>query len=230
MKHIKSFQNHNEEINLKKTIAAGALLGGLAGGVGYMHDKSIEPKEIVQSKHTDIPNSFKLKKKMLSIGTDMYVTDDNRSNFGKIEERTLAFGRTFQYYDNTGKILTTAKQEIFSIGTKIDISDESGKLIGSVEQEILESMFSFYSIYSIKDETGTVIAKSKKLDFFTTNVEIFDMSGNLVVSLDQSAFKYEWSCNIKSTSIDKRLVIFIPSFISAAQDDKEEEDRKKNDK
>lgn len=230
MKHIKSFQNHNEEINLKKTIAAGALLGGLAGGVGYMHDKSIEPKEIVQSKHTDIPNSFKLKKKMLSIGTDMYVTDDNRSNFGKIEERTLAFGRTFQYYDNTGKILTTAKQEIFTIGTKIDISDESGKLIGSVEQEILESMFSFYSIYSIKDETGTVIAKSKKLDFFTTNVDIFDMSGNLVVSLDQSPFKYEWSCNIKSTSIDKRLVIFIPSFISAAQDDKEEEDRKKNDK
>ena len=229
MKHIKSFQKHNEEINLKKTLATGAILGGLAGGLGYVHDKSIEPKEIVQSQHVDIPSSFQLKKKIISIGTDMYVTNDNRDNFGKIEERTLSWGRTFQYYDNTGKILATAKQEVFSFGTKINITDENGEKIGSVEQELLESMFSFYSIYSIKDETGKVIAKSKKIDFFATNVDIFDMSGQFVANFDQSGFKLKWDCKIESTSIDKRLLIFIAPFISAAQEDKQEEEDRKND-
>ena len=225
MKHIKSFQKHNEEVSLKKTLATGAILGGLAGGLGYLHDKSIEPREIVQSQHVDIPNSFQLKKKIISIGTDMYVTNDNRDNFGKIEERTLSWGRTFQYYDNTGKILATAKQEVFSFGTKINITDENGEKIGSVEQELLESMFSFYSIYSIKDATGKVIAKSKKIDFFAANVDIFDMSGQFVANFDQSGFKLKWDCKIESTSIDKRLLIFIAPFISATQEDKQEAGR-----
>ncbi len=224
MKHIKSFQKHNEEISLKGAIATGAVIGGLATGGAYLHDKNIEPKEIVQSQHVDIPNSFQLKKKMLSIGTDMYITNDNRDNFGKIEERTLSWGRTFQYYDNTGKILATAKQEVFSFGTKINISDESGQKIGSVEQEIIESMFSLHSIYSIKDKNDKLIAKSKKLDFFTSNVNIFDVSGNFVANFDQRAFTIsdKWNCKIDNTTIDKRLIIYIPSFVSATQADKRE--------
>jgi uncharacterized protein YxjI len=229
MKHIKSFQKHNEEISLKKAIATGAVIGGLATGGAYLHDKNIEPKEIVQSNHVDIPNSFQLKKKILSIGTDMYITNDNRDNFGKIEERVLSWGKTFQYYDNTGKILSTAKQEVFSFGTKINITDESGQKIGSVEQEIIESMFSLHSIYSIKDENDEVIATSKKLDFFTSYVDIFDASGKFVANFDQRAFTIadKWNCKIESTSIDKRLIIFIPSFVSSAQSDKREKEGEK---
>lgn len=229
MKHIKSFQKHNEEVSLKKTLATGAILGGLATGGAYLHDKNIEPKEIVQSQHVDIPNSFQLKKKILSIGTDMYITNSNRDNFGKIEERTLSWGRTFQYYDNTGKILATAKQEVFSFGTKISITDENGEKIGSVEQELFESMFSLHSIYSVKDKNDEVVAKSKKLDFFTSNVDIFDMSGNFVANFDQRSFTIsdKWNCKIDNTTIDKRLIIFIPSFVSAAQDDKREKEGEK---
>jgi uncharacterized protein YxjI len=154
----------------------------------------------------------------------MYITNDNRENFGKIEERVLSWGKTFQYYDNTGKILSTAKQEVFSFGTKINITDESGQKIGSVEQEIIESMFSLHSIYSIKDENDEVIATSKKLDFFTSYVDIFDTSGKFVANFDQRAFTIadKWNCKIESTQIDKRLIIFIPSFVSSAQSDKKE--------
>lgn len=41
MKHIKSFQKHNEEISLKGAIATGAVIGGLATGGAYLHDKNI---------------------------------------------------------------------------------------------------------------------------------------------------------------------------------------------
>lgn len=225
MKNIKSYEDfYNEEINLKKAAIGAGIVGGLLTGGAYLHDKSIEPTELVQSQHVDIPNTFKLKSKILTFGTDMYVTNDNRDNFGKIEERLLSWGKKFEYKDNTGNLIATAKEEIFTWATKIDISDSSGKFIGSVEQEIIESMFSWYSIYSIKNADGDVIAKSKKLDFWTTNVDIFDNDGNIIANFSQEAFTIsdKWDVSITG-KIDKRLIIFIPSFISSSQSEKEDD-------
>lgn len=225
MRNIKTYQEFNEEINLKTAVVGAGLLAGLYGGVSYLHDKSTEPKEIVQSQHVDIPNNFKLKSKMLSIGTDMYITNDSRDNFGKIEERVLSWGKTFQYYDNTGKIKATAKEEVLSWGTKIDISDSSGNKIGSVEEEIIESMLSIRSVYSIKDANGDVIAKSKKLELFVASVDIFDNDGSFVANFSQEGFTMGdvWDVTIQS-DIDKRLIVFIPSFISSAQSERESDD------
>ena len=229
MKNIKSYEEFNEEINLKKAVVGAGILAGLGTGLGYLHDKSVEPKELIQSQHVDIPNTFKMKSKMLTMGTDMYVTNDNRDNFGKVEERILSWGKTFQYYDNTGKVKATAKEEVFSWGTKINISDSSGNHIGSVEEEIIESMFSLHSIYSIKDAGGNVIAKSKKIEFFVANVDIFDNSGGFVANFSQEGFTFGdvWDVTIQS-DIDKRLIIFIPSFISSAQAERSDDDDNNN--
>jgi uncharacterized protein YxjI len=231
MKNIKNYNDFtNEEINLKKALVGGALAAGLATGGAYIHDKSIEPTELVQSIHTDIPNNFQMKQKILTFGTDMWITNNNRDNFGKVEERIFSWGKKFEYIDNTGKKIATAKEEIFTLWTKIDISDENGKHIGTVEQEILESMMSIiHSVYSIKDANGNIIAKSKKLDFFTTFVDLYDMDGKQVASFSKKVFTLsdKWDVNI-SGDIDKRLIIFIPSFISSAQAEKnnDSEDKK----
>lgn len=230
MKKVKTYQEFtNEEINLKKALIGGAIVGGIGLGAGYLHDKSVEPKELIQSQHVDIPDNFKMKSKMLSMGTDMYVTNDNRDNFGKIEERILSWGKTFQYYDNTGKIVATAKEEVFSWGTKIDILDSNNNQIGSVEEEIIESMFSLHSIYSIKDANGNVIAKSKKIEFFVADVDIFDNSGKFVANFSQEGFTIGdvWDVNIQG-EIDRRLIIFIPSFISSAQSERSSDDDDNN--
>ena len=159
-----------------------------------------------------------MNQKLLTIGTDMEI-----STGGRVEERTLSWGNEFEYFDENGKLIATAKEEVFSLGVVINITDEKGIKIGSVEQEVLESMFSVYSIYSIKDASGKVIAKSDKLDFFTTSVEIEDNYGGLI-SMDKEYFSIgdSWSISINS-NIDKRLVIFIPSFITSAQSKKSEE-------
>jgi uncharacterized protein YxjI len=139
-------------------------------------------------------------------------------NYGKIEERTMNWGRTFELFDNSRNKIATANEEVLSLYTDIKIKDESGKLIGSVEQEIMDSMFSIYSIYSIKDGSGQVIGKSEKLDFFTTEIEIVDNSGNPLVSLDKEFMSIGDSWNIKSNgNLDNRIVVFIPAFVSAAQ-------------
>lgn len=215
----------SEEINLKKTLVGGALAAGLLGGGAYIHDKSIEPTEIVQSQHTDIPNNFQMKQKILTFGTDMWLTNDNKDNFGKVEERILSWGKKFEYIDNTGKKLATAKEQIFTLWTKIDISDENGNHIGTVEQEVMESFTSLiYSVYSIKDSNGNVIAKSKKIDFFTTFVDLYDMEGKPVASFRKKVFTLadKWDINVTS-DIDKRLIVFIPSFISSSQSEKDDD-------
>ena len=67
---------------------------------------------------------------------------------------------------------------------------------------------------------GKVIGKSDKLDFFTTNVDISDMSGGqIAMSKAYLSIGDSWEVNINS-SIDRRLVIFIPAFISLAQSEK----------
>jgi uncharacterized protein YxjI len=232
MRYLKTYEvfkpEINEEISLKKTLVGGALAAGLLGTGAYIHDKSIEPTEIVQSQHTDIPNNFQMKQKILTFGTDMWLTNDNKDNFGKVEERIFSWGKKFEYIDNTGKNLATAKEQIFTLWTKIHISDDNGNHIGTVEQEVIESLTSLiYSVYSIKDSSGNVIAKSKKIDFFTTFVDLYDMGGKPVASFRKKVFTLsdKWDINITG-DIDKRLIVFIPSFISSSQSKKDDSSKK----
>ena len=212
MKHLKTYKSYSidEEVNWKGALVGGALATGLVGC-----DPSPNYQDKTKSEESRNSNSFTMDQELLAIGMDMQI-----STGGRVEQRTLSFGNKFEYFDQSGKLKATAKQEVFSLGTVINISDESGNKIGSVEQEIIESMFSIYSKYSIKDASGKVIGKSDKLDFFTTNVDISDMSGGQInMSKAYLSIGDSWEVNINS-SIDKRLIIFIPAFISLAQSEK----------
>ena len=84
--------------------------------------------------------------------------------------------------------------------------------------------FSIYSIYSIKDANGKVVAKSEKLDLFTSTVNIYDNSGTLIVAMDKDFISFGDDWDVSINNIDKRLVAFIPAFISKSQQDKKEEE------
>jgi len=214
----------NEEINLKKALVGGALAASLAacGPNDNKRSVDIEPYgtervQEVEKTFDQLPSNFNMDEELITFGMDMDISSGG-DNYGKIEERTMNWGRTFELFDNSRNKIATANEEVLSLYTDIKIKDESGKLIGSVEQEIMDSMFSIYSIYSIKDGSGQVIGKSEKLDFFTTEIEIVDNSGSPLVSLDKEFMSIGDSWNIKSNgNLDNRIVVFIPAFVSAAQ-------------
>jgi uncharacterized protein YxjI len=217
MKYLKTYKSYSidEEINWKGALVGGALATGLVACDPSSPNYQLPDK--TKSEEARNSNSFTMDQELLTVGMDMQI-----STGGRVEQRTLSFGNKFEYFDQSGNLKATAKQEVFSLGTVINISDESGNKIGSVEQEIIESMFSMYSKYSIKDANGKVIGKSDKLDFFTTNVDISDMSGGqITMSKAYLSIGDSWEVNINS-SIDRRLVIFIPAFISLAQSEKSE--------
>ena len=227
----------NEEINLKKAIATGAMAASLAAcgpndstnRVNNLPKVDRTEQVEVAKDFNDLPNDFDMDQELLTIGMDMTITSGG-DTYGRVEERTFNWGRTFELFDNSHKKIATAKQEVFSLYTLIKIKDENGKLIGSIEEEILESLFSIYSIYSIKDANGKIIGKSEKLDFFTTEIDIYDNSGNQLVSLEKAFMSIGDSWSVKNHGdLDNKIVAFIPAFVSAAQADKaDEEDSKKS--
>jgi uncharacterized protein YxjI len=231
MKNIKDYNQFvNEEINLKKAlvggaIAASSLLGSCEApsDSGYSNTNNTEVSQDYEVS-SELPNEVVMSQKFISIGTDMDILDKSDNTVGKVEERIFNFGRTFEYMDNSGNLVAKAKQRVLSLYTIIDITDANGTKIGSVEQEVLESLFSIYSTYSIKDASGRVLAKSKKLEFFTTDIEIEDKSGGSVsITKDYiNMFGDTWRLNM-NTEIDKRLIIFIPSFVSSTQQSRKEE-------
>jgi uncharacterized protein YxjI len=235
MRKVKNYEDFiNEEINLKKTLVGGALAASLAacGPNDGKRSVDVEPYgtervQEVEKTFDQLPSDFNMDEELITFGMDMTISSGG-DTYGKIEERTMNWGRTFELFDNSNNKIATANEEVLSLYTNIKIKDESGKLIGSVEQEIMDSMFSIYSIYSIKDGSGRVIGKSEKLDFFTTEIEIVDNSGNPLVTLDKEFMSIGDSWSVKTNgTLDNRIVVFIPAFVSAAQADKESE---KNDK
>lgn len=164
----------------------------------------------------ELPNTFVSQAKFITIGTDMELYDVNDNYYGVVEERTMRFTRTFEYYDKNNKLIAKASKEMFSWGTKIDIEDPNGKPIGYIEQQVFDSFFSLYSKYKIYDANHKFIASSDKLDFFSSEVWI---EGNgISINMDQESFTLvdTWETTITG-NIDKRLIVFIPAFVSAAQ-------------
>lgn len=171
------------------------------------------------SQQFSLPNEFVVSERLMTIGTDMDIKDRRGNRIGKIEERVLNIGKKFDLLDSKGKLVATAKQTPFKLYTEIKITDNKGVLLGYVEAEIMESIFSVYSIYTIRDENKRVLAKSKKLNLFKTKV---DVDGIITIEERFFTFVDTWDVKIRKSDIDDRLVVFIPAFISSVKKDKEE--------
>lgn len=227
MKHLNTFRkfSSNEEINWKKALLGGAIASSTLTACddteinkiksSPWHDTNTSVK--VDVNPIELPNKFEIDEVMVSIGTDMNINVGGNT-IGKIEERTLEFTTTFEYFDNTDRKIAKGEERAFSWGTTIDIFDESDRKIGTLEEQLFESVFSIETIYDIKDANGRLIAKSKKIDLFSTNVEIFSTKGNLVCTMTRpsiNVFSDSWYVEILG-DIDKRLIIFIPAYKTSA--------------
>lgn len=214
----------NEEISRKGILgaAAGLALGtGVIGtGIANYRDSQITPTELRTATKQEIPNKFEVNEKLLNIGHDFYITNSNKDNFGKIEQRVLSIGKKFEYFDSTGKLNATAQEEVLNIKSVVHVKDENGKLIGTIEQEILESFGNILdgqNVYSILDSEGNVLAKSKS-DIITKNdVDIYDNNDKLISRMHTPlvSFGSRWKCELFDSKIDKRILIFIPAYISS---------------
>jgi uncharacterized protein YxjI len=222
MKRIKTYSQYNEEVSLKNILVGGALAASTLVGCDTQDLKDRESGKWGETEQTttsskELPNSFEMKEVIMTIGTDMNIVSDGQ-NYGKVEERTFNWGSNFEYFDNTGKKKATAKEKVMSWGMHIDIFDEKNNKIGSLEEEILKGFFSWKTYYKILDASDNSIGESEKLEFISTDIEIFSKSGESLCKIHRPGLNLigdTWNVNITG-NIDKRLVVFIPPYKTSA--------------
>lgn len=211
----------NEEIG-RKAIIGGALAGSIAlSGIGaHMRDKSSAPTEQISSVRKEIPNKFMVNEEILSFGHDFWITNKEGENFGKVEERVMSVGQKFELISNIGELEAVAKARFLTLYNIVDISSSGGSNIGRIEEEVIESIkntFNGQNIYSIFDGDGNLVAKSKADVIIQNNIDIYDLNDELVARFHKPAIQISdrWSCEIFTNSIDRRILVFIPCFISS---------------
>lgn len=170
--------------------------------------------------------TYKLSEDVISFGNDFTITSNKNENKGKVIEKVFNFTTTFEYFDENGNLIARAEEAMFNLVTKINIYDNNNKLIGCIEYEIFENVLSLENTYSIKDSNGNVIAKSRKLDFGTSNVDIYDTNQSKKFAKIYRPFinmiTDTWYVQIHSDIIDHRILMFIPCYKTSADNKKKE--------
>lgn len=161
---------------------------------------------------TLLPNDFILQEKFWTIGTDFEVTHQNK-NLGKVVERVLNWGTTFEFYNEKEELLAKGKKVVFSLGTKLEIFDCNNILIGIIEEEVFESLFSWSTKYIIKDAKGSEVARSEKNKLTVTHFELF-VKGEQVASMTRPwlSLKDKWTVSYKESLLDPRFMVMIGAF------------------
>jgi len=158
-----------------------------------------------------IPNTFKIKECVISIGTDFTIDEINAD----IVEEVISLTTIYHMLIDNEKY-AKARQKIVSIGTVIEIFDKNDKLIGSVEEKLFTS-FGFYSLYNIYDANGKKIAYSEKHKYMTTKFKIksANMQKSDICTISRpmvNVFSDTWTVDFNDSNFDKRLLVFIPCF------------------
>lgn len=237
MKNVKKYRDFcNEEINLKNALIGGAIAASTIGCDSTELNKRqgsewiTTPTPIESATEIkELPNKFEMDEVIMTIGTDMNINVGDQQ-VGKVEERTLNWGKTFEYFDNKGHKIATGKEKALSLLTTIDIYDSNDKKIGTFEEELFKNFFSIKTYYSIKDASGKLIAESEKMDWLSTNIEIFSPSGEILCKMKRPAFNLlsdSWKVEVLG-NIDKRLIVFIPCYKTSADNERKSEDDKNN--
>lgn len=205
---------------LNLTLASSAFFG-MAGFTGCSSQSRMG---------IDDASSFTIQEYQYSYGTDTYIKTDSGESLGTVEENNWSMRNGFSYYDSEKELQAYAEKRIVSSKVCIDIYDENGTSIGVVEEESksknMAAKWIFSQYYVIKNAKGEQIAKSVKSELVGTGIDIVDNDDNVVATISRSALdigKATWSVQFKPDSdFDRRLVIFIASFQTAADNAKAE--------
>lgn len=212
-----------ESSGFKKAIVSGIMAATLLSGCGDV-DNTQSSIGISQNTASDVlSNSFKMDQKVLTVGTDMSI-----STGGRVEERSLNWGTTFEYFNGSGVKKATAKEKVFSLATTIEIFDENDSKLGEVREEISKGLFSTKSFYTIKDSQGNLIGESEMADWLSTDLDIKDSKGNVICSMSRPAINLlsdTWTVKVYG-DFDKRLIVFIPCYKTSADDKRKSDDDK----
>lgn len=146
----------------------------------------------------------------------------NRQKLGKVIERVLSWGKTFEVLNEKGQLVAKARQQVFTYGVKIDVYDCQNKIIGSMQENIWKSFWKITTMYTLLDGNGQTVGQSRKFDGFGTDIIFYDASKRMNARLTRPYFNPltdRWSFTLSDDSpLDSRILFFAAAYKTSADD------------
>jgi uncharacterized protein YxjI len=178
----------------------------------------------------ELPNEFVVKEKFFAIGNDFEIYSADQKQFlGKIVQKIWKLTTTFELFDEKGVFIAKAKSRFWALGSTIDVTDDKDVKIGTVKEDILKSLWKVTTTYSVLDANGKSLGSSEKLELFSTKVSVLDGSGQQVFLTKRPWLNLvtdKWETSISGKSIDLRLLVFIPAYKTAADNNRRAQEKK----
>ena len=172
-----------------------------------------------KAKDQNLPNTFIVKERMIGklFGPTSFRIKDENGQYGKVVRDVLSpIKTTFSYENANGDLVVKGVKEFFSWGTKIDFYDNNEQPIGSIHEKVMESLFKWYTEYSILDKEGKEIAHSEKTEYFGKEIKISDQEGKIIAIMKKdyiNLFRDTWNVTIlQRDKIDVRIVPIIIAY------------------
>ena len=174
-----------------------------------------------------LPSSFVEKEDLTLIGTDMTLKADGKK-FASIEERVLKLASTFDLLDGSDQKIARARHRILTWGATIDITDCEQRPVATIKELVFKSLLSFKTQYEIYNPSGKLIAKSDKLEFFSTDFVFKTPEGVVAFKMHRPTFNWvtdKWEVTVVTPGkVDYRIALFVPAFKTSADNRARSED------
>lgn len=87
---------------------------------------------------------------------------------------------------------------------------------------------SIHDKFEIRDFNNGVVGSTEEIDILKQTVTIKDKHGEKIGEMKKDFFNVlgdHWNCKIHNHDIDRRLLVFIPAFVSMMKDEKKKKDK-----
>ena len=85
-------------------------------------------------------NRYKIRQKLISIGDDFWIEDQNGKKVYKVDGKALRIRKTLEFEDVNGKKLAQIKERLLSIKDTMVIEDAKGRDIATVKKALISPL------------------------------------------------------------------------------------------
>ncbi len=176
---------------------------------------------------SELPNKLYLTQHWVSYTTSFDI-ETKTKKLGTLYRGVLLFPLTYNFYDNTNHLLTTAKARFFAITAQFDVYDDKNTKLGSVEEKFLTFLPSF-TIYSPDYEK---LARAE-MNFWGTTFTVYDTLTDTPIAVMSRPFfriKNDWTIDFKNKDLLLQRNIDVGLFLTtlAFQGDREYWEQQRN--
>ena len=163
----------------------------------------------------ELPSQMFLTQHWISYTTSFDI-ETKTKKLGTLYRRVFSFPLTYDFYDNSNVLMTSARARFFSIGAHFDVYDANNSSIGSVEEKI----FTFFPSFVLYSNHSDKVARAE-MNFWGTTFTVYDMHTDRVMAVISRSFfriKNDWTIDIKdkellrARNVDPGLFITVLAF------------------